>query len=204
VPPVLCDYCESPDHDAYICPFRAYVDVTCASFEKKINDMTEQMIETKKVRIAACAPLFNQNRETYSEIDASLGFPKSNISFYDDFKPSYSARPDLNESMPLPNLEKESNLPRSLSTDLTPCTSSLKDVIKDILVYVDLPTTLNNFCEFKVGKQFDTVSELDISVTPEVEPHDLDDSKDISQELHDEVTEPTILDFNDDIFLCRI
>jgi len=39
---------------------------------------------------------------------------------------------------------------------------------------------LNNFCEFDVGKQSDTVSELDISTTPEIEPHGLDDSKNIS------------------------
>jgi len=58
-----------------------------------------------KVRIVACFPCFNQNRETYSEIDASLGSPKLDISLYDDFEPSYSTRPDLNERMCLPNLE---------------------------------------------------------------------------------------------------
>ena len=47
-PPVLCDYCES------------YVDATCASFEKKTNEMTDQMIETMKARIAACSQCFNQ------------------------------------------------------------------------------------------------------------------------------------------------
>jgi len=31
-----------------------------------------------------------------------------------------------------------------------------------------------------MGEQSDLVSELDISITPEVKPHDLDDSKDIS------------------------
>jgi len=66
VTPVLCDYCEYHDHDAYTCPFRAYVDTTYVSFEKEINDMTDQMIETMKVRIAACSQCFNQNRETYS------------------------------------------------------------------------------------------------------------------------------------------
>jgi len=105
----------------------------------------------------------------------------------------------LNQNIPLPNLELESDLPTSLSTDLAPYTSSLKDVTGDILVYIDLPTTLNDFCEFQVCEQSDTVCELDISVTPEVEPRDLDDSKAISQELHDEVTKPTILDFHDDI-----
>ena len=46
MPPVLCDYYESPDHYAYTCPYREYIDATCASFEKKINDMTDHMIET--------------------------------------------------------------------------------------------------------------------------------------------------------------
>jgi len=58
-----------------------------------------------KMRIAACSPSFNQNRETYSEIDSSLGPPKPDISLYNDCEPSYSARPDLNENMCLPNLE---------------------------------------------------------------------------------------------------
>jgi len=105
----------------------------------------------------------------------------------------------LNEHMCLPNLEQESDLPMSLSTDLAPCTNSLKDVSEDILVYVDLPTTPNDFCEFDVGEQSDPISELDTSITPEVEPHELDDSKAISQEFCDEITEPTILDFDGDI-----
>jgi len=45
MPPILCEYCESSDHDAHTCPFRAYLDATCASFEKKINEMTDQMID---------------------------------------------------------------------------------------------------------------------------------------------------------------
>jgi len=68
VPPVLCDCCESPDHDAYTCPFRVCVDATCVSFQKKINDMTDQMIEIMKVRIAACSSCFNQNRETIESL----------------------------------------------------------------------------------------------------------------------------------------
>ena len=127
---MLCDYCESPDHNAYICPYREYVDVTCASFEKKINDMTEQMMETMKVRIAEYSHCFDKNRETSSEIDSSLGSSKLDISLYDDFEPSYSARPDLNENMSLPNLEQESDLPASLSTDLAPSTSHLKMSLK--------------------------------------------------------------------------
>jgi len=187
MPPVLCDYCEYSNHDTHTCPFRAYVDTTCASFEKKVNEMTDQIIETMKARIAACSQSFNQNRETYSEIDSSLGSRKPNIRLYDDFKPSYSVRPDLNEHMCLPNLEQQSDLSMPLSSDLASLTSSPKYVTED------------NFCEFDMGEQSDTVSELDISITPEVEPYDLDDSKGISQELCDEVTELPILDFDDDI-----
>ena len=102
---VLCDYFESPYHDAYTCPFRDYIDDTYASFEKKINEMTDQMVETIKVRIAEYSQCFNQIRGTSSEIDSSLGSPKPKISLYEDFKPSNSVRPDLNENMSLPSSE---------------------------------------------------------------------------------------------------
>jgi len=75
LPAAFGDYCESSDHDAYTYPFRAYVDATCASFENKINELTDQMIETMKARITICSPCFNQNRETYNELDSSLGSP---------------------------------------------------------------------------------------------------------------------------------
>ena len=166
----------------YTCPYHDYVDATCACFEKTITNMTDQLIETMKLRIAEYSQCFDQNMETSSEIDSSLGSPKPDISLYEDFAPSYSARPDLKESMPLPNLEQENDLPKSLSTDFTPLTSSPKGI---------------------TDEQFDIISELDISITPAVEPHDLDDSKDISRELHDEVTEPTILDFDDDILYAE-
>ena len=57
--PVLCDYCESSDHDAHTCPYRAYVDATFACFEKKINKMTDKMIETMKAGTAACLSLIH-------------------------------------------------------------------------------------------------------------------------------------------------
>jgi len=44
MPPILCDYCESTNHDAHTCPHHAYVDATCASLEKKINEMTDQLL----------------------------------------------------------------------------------------------------------------------------------------------------------------
>jgi len=54
-----------------------------------------------------------------------------------------------------------------------------------------------------MGKQSDLVSELEISITHEIELHNLDDSKIILQELHDEVTELTMLDFDDDILYAE-
>ena len=118
--PVLCDYYESPDHDAYTCTYRDYINAICASFEKKINDMTEQMMETMKVRIAEYSHCLDKNRETSSEIDFSLGSPKLDICLHDDFEPSYSARPDLKEKMCLPNLDQESDPLRLYQQTLHP------------------------------------------------------------------------------------
>ena len=97
----------------------------------KIDNMTDQFIETMKLRIAEYSQCFNQNRGTSSEIDSSLGFPKPDIDLCDVSEPSYSTRPDLNENMCLPSLEQESDLPKSLSSDLAPCTSSLQHVTDD-------------------------------------------------------------------------
>ena len=52
LPCVLCNYCESSDHAAFHCPCRAYVDATCASVERKINELADQMVQTMKKRIA--------------------------------------------------------------------------------------------------------------------------------------------------------
>ena len=46
VPPVLCDYCESFEHDVHDCPYTDYVDATSASLRKTINELTNKMIET--------------------------------------------------------------------------------------------------------------------------------------------------------------
>jgi len=83
--PVLCDYCESSDQDVLICPFRPYIDATRASVEKKINELTDKMIETLKVRIVEYSQCFSQSRENYSEHDSSLGSLKPGVSLYDDF-----------------------------------------------------------------------------------------------------------------------
>jgi len=105
--PVLCNSCESSDHDVLTCPFHAYVDVSCANVEKKINELTDKIIENLKVRTTEYSHSFNQSRENYSEPNSSLGSPKHEVSLYDDFKPSYLARPDLNNDMPLPSVAQE-------------------------------------------------------------------------------------------------
>ena len=102
---VLCEYCDSYDHDACYCPYYAYVDATYVSVEKKINVLTDKMIENIKVRIAEYSKCFNQSRENCNEPDSSLGSPKFEVNIYDDFKPPYLARPDLNNDMPLPSVE---------------------------------------------------------------------------------------------------
>jgi len=87
VPPVLCDYCESSSHDVHTCPFRAHVATKCASVEKTINEMTDKMLETMKLRIVKYSQCFTQSGENYSEPNSSLGFPKHEVSRYDDFAP---------------------------------------------------------------------------------------------------------------------
>ena len=52
VPPALCDYCKSSDHDAYNCPYHDYVDTTCANVEKTLNKLTDKMVGTIKERIS--------------------------------------------------------------------------------------------------------------------------------------------------------
>ena len=105
MPLVFCEYCDSSDHDACNCPYREYINATCASVEKKINDMTDKMIENIKVTIAEFFQCFNQNKENCNEPDSSLGSPKSEVSLYDDFEPSYLSHPNLNNDMPLPSVE---------------------------------------------------------------------------------------------------
>ena len=180
MPPVWCDYCKSSTHDACSCPYRDCFDAQYASLEKRIDELTAKTVEIMKARITEHSQCFNQSRENCNESDSCLGSPKSGVSLFDDFEPSYSARPDLNENMLLPSLGQANDVPKSLSTDLACCTNSPKGVTGDVLVSVDLPTTLNDFRELEVGKQSDLDSELEISTALVVELYDLDDSKDIS------------------------
>jgi len=137
--PILCEYCDSYDHNTCNCPYRAYVDATWASVEKKINELTDKIIENMKVRIAEYSQCFNQSRENCNKSDSSLGSPKSEISLYDDFELSYLARPYLNNDMPLPSVEQEGYFLTSLPQDLAPHTSSPMDITEDVLVSADPP-----------------------------------------------------------------
>ena len=59
-----------------------------------INELTDKMVETMKERIAEYSQCYTQSRENCGDLDSSLGFPNPNVSFYDDFDPSYSAKPN--------------------------------------------------------------------------------------------------------------
>ena len=134
--PVLCDYCESSNHDACNCPYRDYVDAPRASVEKKINELTDKMIENMKKRIAKYFHCFSRSREDINlkEPDSSLGSLELEVCLYDDFEPSYLTRPNLSNNMPLPSLEQESDIPTCLSPDLALVahTSSPMEVTNDI------------------------------------------------------------------------
>ena len=81
------------------------MDATCANIEKKINELSDKMIENMKARITEYSQCFNHSRENYNEPDSSLGSPKSKVILYDDFEPSYLTRPNLNKDMPSLSLE---------------------------------------------------------------------------------------------------
>jgi len=83
-----------------------YVDATCASVEKTINDMIDKMIENMKKRIAKYSHCFNWSRENYNEPDSSFRSPKSEVSLYHNFEPFYLVRHDLHDDLSLPSLEK--------------------------------------------------------------------------------------------------
>jgi len=63
-----------------------------------------------KKRITEYSQCFNQSRKNYSESNSTLGRPKPEVVLYDDFDPSYFARPNLYDDMYLHGLEKEIDL----------------------------------------------------------------------------------------------
>ena len=170
---MLCDYCQSSDHDVLTCPFRIYIDATCAHVEKKIKKLTDKIIENIKVRIAEYSQCFHQSRENCNESDSSLGSSKPVVALYDDFEPSYLARSNLNEEMPSPSQEQESSLPTPLSPTLALEFRSPTDVIEDTLVSADPSAPFHHSFEFKEGDECGNPSELDLSIITN-EHRDLD------------------------------
>jgi len=51
VPPIFCDYYESSNPDTCNCPYCDYIDAICVSVEKKINELTDMLLETMMERI---------------------------------------------------------------------------------------------------------------------------------------------------------
>jgi len=100
----------------------------------------------------------------------------------------------------LPSLEQESDPHLSLSPGLAPKFISHKDIADDVFINADLPAHFNNSCEFEVGEQFDNAGELDMSITRDVEHHDIDESEAIYlQESHEEKVKPVDLALDDAI-----
>jgi len=48
VPPVLCDYCESSNHNVHNYPYREYFDAMGVSFGKTMNELFDKIIENMK------------------------------------------------------------------------------------------------------------------------------------------------------------
>ena len=102
--------------------------------------------------------------------------------------------------MPLCSVEREGDFLPSLSQDLAPHTSSPMDVTEDALVSTDPPAPFHHSREFEEGEDLESASELNMSVTPNIEHRDFDESDNtILQEIIMEIIEPTSLKFGNDI-----
>ena len=97
----------------------------------------------------------------------------------------------------MPSPDQESGFPLSLSPALALEFRSPMDVIEDVLVSTDPPTTLNDSFEFEEGDECGNPSELDLSVITD-EHHDLDESDLCSHDSCEKTLEPTRLEFTDD------
>lgn len=128
--------------------------------------MIDKMVEDMKKRIAEYSQCSNQRREDTNlhKPNCSLGSSKPEVSLYDDFELSCFTRPDLHDDMPLPSLEPDSDLPMSVSQDLSPHTSSPKGITEDVLVSADPLAPFNHSSEFEVGEDLENPSELDIVI----------------------------------------
>jgi len=102
--------------------------------------------------------------------------------------------------MPLCSVEQEGDFLPSPSQDLAPHTSSPTNITEDVLVSANPPAPFHHSREFEEGEDLKSASEVNMSVTPEIEHRNFDESDDtILQETIVEVIEPTTLKFDDDI-----
>ena len=127
--PILCDYCNSSDHNVHNCRYHDYVNATCMSLGKTIDKLTDEIIETMKEKIIEYSHCFNQSMEDSNllEPDSNLGSLEPTVNLYDDFEHSIQVRLDSQNDMPFSSLEEESNHSLSLSLDLALEPSSHKD-----------------------------------------------------------------------------
>jgi len=88
--------------------------------QMRMNEWTEKVVQTMKVRITEYSHYISRSRESCNESDSNLGSPKPAVGLGDDFEPSCQSRSSLNDVMSSPNLEQESDLPLSLSPELAP------------------------------------------------------------------------------------
>jgi len=178
--PILCDYCESSDHNVHNCPFHDYVDARCVSLEKTINKLRDKMIKVMKEKIVEYSHCFNQSMEDnhLRQSDSNLGSLEPAVSLSDDFEHSIQVRLDSHNDVPFSSLEQESNHSLSLSSDRALEPSSHRDVIKDVLIFGDPPTPFTHSCELEEGEGFESDRELDISITTNVAHHNYKDSED--------------------------
>ena len=112
------------------------------------------------------------------ESDFSVGSSTTAVSLYDNFVPSYLARPDLNNDVPLPSIEQEEDFPNSLSFDLAAHISSPNDITEDVLVSVNPPTPFYESFEFEDGEESSRNCELDMSNTTD-EHHERDETEEV-------------------------
>jgi len=126
----------------------------CKSW-KEVNELTNRMAKAIKERIAKYSHCFHHSRgdNNLHESDSSLGSPKPEISLYDDFEPFYLGRPDLHDVMSFPSLEREDDLPMSLSPNFAPEPSLSKEVTKDVPIFPSHLPFLPNLLSLRGGEE---------------------------------------------------
>jgi len=106
-------------------------------------------------------------------------------------------RPNSHYDISFPSIEEESDDSMPLSPNLKPEFRSPRDVTEDVLISAIPPAPFNDSFVFKEGEEFENASELDLKISTEDEPLDIDESEDIClRETCEAVVEPTNLEFD--------